>query len=49
MTNDDKIRDKNYNMILTETQYKYQLYHLEKLINMNILEVNKYYLSIEDK
>ena len=34
---------KNYNMILTEKQQKYQLYHLEKLINMNILQVKKYY------
>ena len=29
---------KNYNMILTEKQQKYQQYHLEKLINMNILQ-----------
>ena len=28
---------KNYNMILTEKQQKSQQYHLEKLINMNIL------------
>ena len=25
--------DKNYNMIITEKQQKYQNYHLEKLIN----------------
>ena len=49
MINDDKIRDKNYNMILTEMQYKYQVYHLEKLTNMNSLQVNKYYLSVEYK
>ena len=30
---------KNYNMILTEKQQKYQLYHLEKLKNINILQV----------
>ena len=27
---------KNYNMILTEKQQKYQLYHQVKLMNMNI-------------
>ena len=33
MTIDDKIRDKkNYNMILTKKQQKYQHYHLETLI-----------------
>ena len=32
---------KNNNMILTEKQQKYQHYHPEKLINMNILQVKK--------
>ena len=40
---------KNYNMILTENQQKYQDYHLEKLINMNILQVKKYYLLIKEE
>ena len=31
---DDKIRDKSCKTILTEKQQNYQLYHLEKLINM---------------
>ena len=44
MTFGDKIRDESYNMILTEEHQKYQHY-----INMNILQVNKYYLLIEDK
>ena len=39
---------KNYNMILTEKQQKYQLYHLEKLINVNILYVRKYYPQIKE-
>ena len=40
---DDKIfKMKNYNMILTEKQRKYQHYHQEKLININILRVEKY-------
>ena len=42
MTTDDKIRDKNYNMILIEKQQKCQHYHWEKLININILQVKKY-------
>ena len=44
MTIDDKM--KNYSMTLTEKQQKYY-YHLEKLINMNILPVKKYYLLIK--
>ena len=32
-----KLGMKNYNMILTEKQQKYQHYDLEKLINMNFL------------
>ena len=37
-----KLKMKNYNMILTEKQQKYQHYHQVKLINMNILQVKKY-------
>ena len=47
MTIDDKIRDENCNMILTEKQQKQ--HHLEKLINMNILQVKKYYLLIKEE
>ena len=40
-------------MILTEKQQKYQLYHQVKLVNMNILQVKKYFfltpLLIKDK
>ena len=32
---------KDYNMIVTEKQQKYQHYHLGKLINMNILKMKK--------
>ena len=49
MTIDDKIRDENCNMILTEKQQKNKLYHLEKLIKMNILLVKKYYLLIKEE
>ena len=44
-----KLQMKNYNVILTEKQQKYHQYHLEKLININILQVKEYYLLIEDK
>ena len=40
LTTDDKIRDE---------QQKYQHYHLEKLINMNMLQVKKYCLLSKDK
>ena len=36
-------------MILTEKQQKYQHYHMEKLINMNNLQVKKYYLLIKEE
>ena len=39
---DDKIRDKK------EKHQKYQHYHQVKLINMNILQVKKYYLLFKD-
>ena len=41
-----KLEMKNYNMILTDKQQKYQHYHLEKLITINILQVQKYYNAI---
>ena len=44
-----KLEMKNYNMVLTEKQRKQQQYHLEKLINMNILQLHKYYLEIKQK
>ena len=37
----------NYNTILTEKQQKYQHYHQVKLINMNILQAQKYCLLIK--
>ena len=43
-----RLEMKNLNMILTEKQQKYQIDHLEELMNMNILEVNKYCLLIKD-
>ena len=40
---------KNYNMILIEEQQKYQSYKQVKLINMNILRVNKYFHQIKEE
>ena len=59
MTNDDKIRDEKiqYDIRRAEkqkrreaassNQKKYQHYHPEKLINMNILQVKKYWHLIK--
>ena len=44
-----RLEMKNYNMMLTKKQQKYQHYHLEKLISMNILQVNKYQLCIKEE
>ena len=42
-----KLEMKNCNVILTGKPQKYQHYHLEKLININILQVKKCYLLIK--
>ena len=34
-----RLEIKDYNMILTEKEQKYRHYHLEKLININILQL----------
>ena len=36
-------------MILTEKQQRHQHYHWEKLINMNFLQVKKYYHRIKEE
>ena len=38
---------RNLNMILTEKQQKYQHYDLEKLMNVNILQMKKHYHLIK--
>ena len=38
---------KNYNVILTETQQKYQHYHPEKLIKMNTLQAKLAYSPLQ--
>ena len=47
MTIDDKIRGKKLQYDITEKLQKYQHYHLEKLTNVNILQVKKYYFLIK--
>ena len=44
-----RLEVKSCNIKLTEKQQKYQHYHLEKLINMNILQVMKYCYLITEK
>ena len=44
-----RVELKNCNTILTEEQQKYQHYHLEKAININILKVKKYCLLMKNK
>ena len=41
------LKMKNYNLILTEKQGKYRHNHQVKLINMNILQLKKYYVLIK--
>ena len=40
---------KNYNSILKENQKKHQHYHQAQLLNMDILQVKKYSISIKVK
>ena len=40
---------KQYNAISTEKQQKYQHYYQRKLINMNTLQVKKYYGPVQVK
>ena len=49
MTTDDKIRDKKLQYDINREATKIQLYYLEKLINMNILQVKIYYLLIKEE
>ena len=41
------IKDENLQYGINRKAAKYQHYHLEKLINMNILQVKKFYLQIK--
>ena len=49
MTINDQIRDEKLQHVLIEKQLKYQPYHQEKFINMNILLVKIYYHLISSK
>ena len=41
MTTDDKVRHEKLQYNNIKEAQKYQLYHLEKLISMNVLQVKK--------
>ena len=45
----DKIRDEELVCNINRDVAKYLRYHQVKLINMNIIQANKYYLSIKVK
>ena len=47
MTIDDKM--KKYKMLIIEKLQKHRSYRQAKLINTNILQVNKYFLLIKQK
>ena len=49
MTIDDQIRDENLQYDINRELLKYQLYHLTKLISMNILLAKKYHHIIKNK
>ena len=49
MTIDEEIRDEKLQYDIKEKQQKYQLYHQVKLMNVNILQVKKYYLLVIKK
>ena len=49
MTIDDKVRDKKLQYDINIEAAKISALSSKKLINMNILQVKKYYLLIEDK
>ena len=49
MTIDDKIRYEELTLALTEKQQEYQDYYPEKVVNMNALQVKKYYLLIQEE
>ena len=44
-----RIEMRNCNMILTENQQNYQLYHQLKVINANIVPVKKCYLLMKEE
>ena len=49
MTIDGQIKDEKLQYDINRKLKKYQTYHKEKLISMNILKLKKYYLLIKSK
>ena len=49
MTIDDKIREEKFQDDINREAAKKQHYHLGKLINLNILQVKKYYSMMKEE
>ena len=49
MATDDKIKEEKLQYDINREAAKYHHYHLEKSINMNILQVKKYHLLIKEE
>ena len=49
MTIDDKIRNEKLQCDINKEAAKTSAYHLEQLINMNFLQVKKYYLLVKEE
>ena len=49
MTIDDKIKDEKIQYNINSEAAKSRHYNMEKLINMNFLQVRKYYLLIKEE
>ena len=49
MAIDHEVKDKKLQYDINREAAEYEHYHLEKLINMNILQVKECYFLIEDK
>ena len=49
MTIDDKVKDEKLQYDINRETAKISVHHLEKLINMNFLQVKKYYFLIKEE
>ena len=49
MTLNDKVRVEKLQYDINREAAKYESYHLEKVISMNILQVAKYYLLMKEE
>ena len=49
MSIDDEIKYERLQYNINREAAKYQHYHLQKLVNMNMLQAKKYYLLIKEE